>query len=48
MNRIIEALSDTLNFIGIWLKPFDGNYEVRCGMYNRAMKKMFQKIPTIK
>ena len=44
----LEALGDTLNFIDIWLKLFHQNYEVRCGMYIRAMKKIFQKIPTIK
>ena len=44
----LEALGDTLNFIDIWLKLFHWNYEVRCGMYNRAMKNIFQKIPTIK
>ena len=34
--------------IDIQLELFDGNYEVRCGMYNKAMKYMFQKRPTIK
>ena len=44
----LEALGATLNFIDIWLKLLDQNCEVRCGMYNKAMKNMFQKISTIK
>ena len=36
-------MGDTLNFIDIWPKLFDHNYDVRCEIYNRAMKKMFQK-----
>ena len=51
INSTIEALGAlgaTLNFIYIWLNMFDHNYDVRCEAYNIAMKKMFQKIPTIK
>ena len=44
----LEALCVTLNFINCWIKQFDHNYEVRFGMYNKAMRKMFQKIATIK
>ena len=44
----LEALGATLNFIGIWLKLLNQNCEVRCGMYNRAMKNMFQTISRIK
>ena len=44
----LEALDDTLNFIDCWLKLFDRNYEVKCGMYNKYMKNMLHKIPTIK
>ena len=44
----LEALGTTLNFIDIWIKLLDQNCEVRCGMYNKATKNMFQKIPTIK
>ena len=44
----LESLGATLNFIGIFIKLFDGNYEVICGKYNKAMEKMLQKIPTIK
>ena len=36
----------TLNFIEIWLKILEENYEVRYGMYNKAMKDMFKQIPT--
>ena len=44
----LEALCVTLNFINFWIKQFDHNYEVICGMYNKAMKKMSQNITTIK
>ena len=44
----LEALGDNLNFIDCWLKLFDRSYKVKCGIYNKAMKKMFQKMPTIK
>ena len=42
----LESLGATLNFIKIWLKLLDQNYEVRCGMYNKSMKYMFNQIPT--
>ena len=42
----LEAQGATLNFIDIWLKMLDYNYEVRYGMYNKAMKDMFKQIPT--
>ena len=35
----------TLNFIEIWLKLLEDNYEVIFGMYNKAMKEMFKQIP---
>ena len=35
----------TLNFIGIWLKLLEDNYEIRYGMYNKAMTYMFKQIP---
>ena len=38
----LEALGATINFIEIWLKLLEHNYEVRCGMYNKAMKDMFK------
>ena len=44
----LEALGGTLHFINYWLKLFDRNYEVRCGIYNKAMKNIFQKIPTMR
>ena len=44
----LEALGTTLNFIDIWLKLLDHNYDVRREAYNIAMKEIFQKIPTIK
>ena len=42
----LEALGVTLDFIEIWLKLLDGNYEIRCGMYNKDMKEIFKQIPT--
>ena len=36
----------TLNFIEIWLKLLDHDYEVRCGIYNKTMKDMFKQITT--
>ena len=38
----LEALGSTLNFIEIWIKLLNHNYEVRCGMYNKATKEMFK------
>ena len=42
----LEALGDTLNFIEMWLKLVEDNYEIRCAMYNKDMKEMFKQIPT--
>ena len=39
----LEALCATINFVEIWLKLLDQNYELRCVMYNKAMKEMFKK-----
>ena len=36
----------TLNFLEKFLKMSDHNYEVRCEMYNKAMKDIFKQIPT--
>ena len=50
-NAIIEALEDlgaTLNFIDIWIKLSDHNYDVRREAYNIATKNIFQTIPAIK
>ena len=44
----LESLSATLNFINFWIKRFDITYKVVCGMYNKAMKNMLQKITKIK
>ena len=40
-----EALGAIFNFIEIWIRLLEHNYKVRCGMYNKAMKDMFKKIP---
>ena len=42
----LEAWGDTPNFIEIWLKLLDHNYELRCRMYNKDTKEMFKKMPT--
>ena len=41
----LEALGPTLNFIDIWLKLFDDNYDARRVAYITATKDMFKKIP---
>ena len=43
----LEALGSTINLIDIRLKLLDDNYEIRCGMYDKAMKETFKKIPTM-
>ena len=42
----LESLGATLNFIEIYPKLLDHNYEVRFVIYNKAMKEMFNQIPT--
>ena len=42
----LELLGDNHNFIGIWIKLLEENYEVRYGMYNKSMKQMNKQIPT--
>ena len=37
-------MSDTLNFIDIWLKLFEENYDARCVAYITDMKETFKKI----
>ena len=37
----------TLNFIEIWLKLLDKNYDSRRVAYSTAMKDMFKQIPTM-
>ena len=39
----LEALGATLNFIDFWFKMFHHNYEVICGIYNKAMIKLLKK-----
>ena len=41
----LKSLSDTLNFIDIWIKLFVGNYDARCVQYINTMKQMSKKIP---
>ena len=39
-------MGSTLNFIEIWLKLLNHDYEVRFGMYNKFMKDVLKEIPT--
>ena len=41
----LEALGDTLNFIGIWLKLLEDNYDTRRISYITPMKDMLKQIP---
>ena len=41
----LEALGTTLNFIYIWLKLFDDNYDAIRVAYITAMKDMFKQTP---
>ena len=43
----LEALGATLNFIEIWLKLLDKNYDDRRVAYFTDMKEMLIKIPTM-
>ena len=38
-------MGDTINFIDIWLKPLEENYEARRVAYITDMKEMFKQIP---
>ena len=38
-------MDDTINFIDIWLKLFEDNYDARHVAYITAMKEMGNKIP---
>ena len=40
----LEALGDTLNFIDIWLKLSEKNYEIRYEVYNKAMKGRLKQV----
>ena len=41
----LEALGATLNFIDVWIKLFEENYDARRVAYITSMKDMFKKIP---
>ena len=43
--EVLEALGATLDFIEIWIKLLEFNYEVIFEMYNKSMKEMFKHIP---
>ena len=40
----LKALGGTLNFIDIWLKMFDDNYDARCVAFITYMEEMFKQI----
>ena len=42
--EVLEALGATLNFIDIWIKLLDNNYDDRRVAYITAMKDMFKQI----
>ena len=42
----LEALGATLNFIEIWIKLLEDNYDARRIAYINSMKEMFKQIPT--
>ena len=39
----LEALGATTNFIDIWVKLLKDNYEIRSGIYIKAIKDMLKK-----
>ena len=41
----LESLVADLNFTDIWLKLLEENYEMRSGIYNKAMKEVFKTKP---
>ena len=42
----LRALGATLNFIEIWIKLLDNNYDARRVSYSTAIQEMFKQIPT--
>ena len=44
--KALEAFGDTFNFIEVWLKLLDNNYDARRVAYSTDMKYMFKQIPT--
>ena len=45
ITEALEALGATINFIGIWLKLLEENYDARHVAYITDMKEMFKQIP---
>ena len=43
--KTLEELCATINFIDIWLKPFEDNYDARRVAYITSMKEMSKQIP---
>ena len=41
----LVSLGATLNFIDIWFKLFEDNYDARCVAYITATKDMFKQRP---
>ena len=41
----LESLGATLNFIDLWLKLLEENYDARCVTNSTDMKNMFKQIP---
>ena len=39
----LESLGTTFNFIEIWIKLSENNYDARCVAYSTAMKEMLKK-----
>ena len=40
----LEALGDTINFIDIWIKLFEDNYDARRVAYITSIQEMFNKL----
>ena len=43
--KALKSLGTALNFIYIWIKLSDANYDARCVAYITDMKEMFKQIP---
>ena len=43
----LEALGASLNFIEIWIKLLNDNYDARRVAYSTSMIDMFKQIPTM-
>ena len=44
--EVLDALGATFNFIEIWLKLLEENYDAMRVAYNTDLKDMFKQIPT--